>query len=87
MHDAQLLFDGGGGMTSKVMERLENEWLKSPYQISPAQFAASQIRAAIKEFAEMAEVLSMADSVDGEWNTDHVDHVRQALAAFGVEEK
>ena len=72
-------------MKSKVMERLDEAIRTLDYDDFNATEVKDEIRAAIKEFAEMAEVMSMADSVDGEWNTDHVDYVKQALAAFGVE--
>ena len=76
---------------SKVMENLFNEWEKhcrtssDGYDIS---FIESQIRAAIREYDAMVNVKSYEEN-DGDDCPPIIERFsrKQALAAFGIEEK
>ena len=79
-------------MESRVMRRLGGVWVEHlSTQEQDIVFIESQIRAAIREFAEMSNVMELAEFVDGspenQFNFYWKDEVKQALAAFGVENK
>ena len=82
-------------MNSKVLECMNQtvaEWVNNPKDCrNVEQFTKDQIRAAIREFAEMSNVMELAEFVDGnpegEFNFYWKDEVKQALAAFVVENK
>jgi hypothetical protein len=86
-------------MNSKVLECMNQtvaEWANNPEDCRNVErFTKDQIRAAIREFAEMAQVSSMANSLDADWDDAnrsncHIynrDILRSALAIFGVEDK
>ena len=82
-------------MNSKVMEGMNQtvaEWVNNPKDCrNVEQFTKDQIRAAIREFAEMVNLKTMADvayyAQGNESGLDDRKIVEQALAAFGMEEK
>jgi hypothetical protein len=90
-HDAQLLFDGGGGMKSKVLEELkEKSGLKRKFEEASCEFIESQIRAAIVEYDTMIDgeqiMIEKDVAIQGKDNPFQ-DNRENALAAFGVEVK
>ena len=79
-------------LKSKVMEDAYQNWIDHWHrEENHVSYVESQIRAAIREFAEMSNVMELAEFVDGspenQFNFYWKDEVKQALAAFGMEEK
>lgn len=76
-------------MKSKVMEELEKKWRDVPLNgIDDYNFIESQIRAAIKEFAEMIRETGIRTSRNGIGITPISDEdLYKLIAAFGVEAK
>jgi len=78
-------------MKSKVMELIKK--CKNANSFFSAQEVETQIRAAIKEFDEMMDLEDLVESSDGngefpvEPAYGDVLKRKQALAAFGVDEK